>query len=194
MVQGLTPEEHRALRLVAGRRHRAWIATDRLARRGIAAGTLAALEAAGWLAHWSHDRTGKALRRDYWTLTPIAAFRLEVELDVRLEPRGEDAVVEVPYWIERGGDLAPNRVPSVKCEFRLEFPDRLPDPKHSAEEYLADLETGETTTDPAAAARLLGAPVRRDPRPARRPAPKRRRRPPGKADDGSRTRPDRPAA
>src|SRR5437764_211669 len=65
----------------AGRGRGVWKTARALARLGIGAGTLHALEAGGAAVRWTRDRRGKPFHVTYWTLTPWGADSLGLGVD-----------------------------------------------------------------------------------------------------------------
>lgn len=101
-MEELTEASRAALDAIRGGRE-AWSDLATLAAAGVARETLEALEAAGLAERWPlPEPVG-----EHWTLTALAAQRLGLRLDERLERLG-DAIIEVPYW----APPAPRRGPS----------------------------------------------------------------------------------
>jgi hypothetical protein len=154
----------------------AWSSLAVLRRRGHRANSIKALEGAGWIERWARARDGRALNRVCCTLSPWAADRLGLEIV-------EEGPNHRPRWARRGEDREPERIERQTRTVSLRLPGFVADGRP---EYLADVITGEVTTDEAAAEKILGVPVRRErrKRPRGRPAGKRTSRQafPGRVD------------
>jgi hypothetical protein len=179
-TDSLTDQQQQLLKAIIGGR-RAWTPEGSLIRR-FGMETLESLKALGWLACWSVDSFGRPLSYASWTLTGWAAEQLRVEIDERVYPSG----VEVPYWVELGKANGPIKMQAQPKTTRIPFPDRVPDNSKSTRDYVADFMTREKTRKQSEAARLLNSPVEIDPRLAKRPAKRARRR--AKGPNGQRPR------
>lgn len=134
---------------------RAWTSAKKLRRR-FGEATIKDLEEKGWLEPWLLDSQGRPLVRESVTLSPWGAYTLGVEIEERVGS-------EIPYWIESGKASGPIWNTPQRNTVLLEFAERVPDPSPGPE-FLADLHTGELTSNLALAALLLRVPVRLDPR------------------------------
>ncbi len=120
----------------------------------------------------------------YIVLTPWGAWTAKVAIrerwivkEVETKDGPETRAFEVPCWVERPIDdrgdplpvAGPSYQPRHKNECRLPFPEQVVDPK-AGPEYLADVESGETTRTEAKAVLLFagsgrpGVPIAIDPR------------------------------
>jgi hypothetical protein len=175
MLESLTlpPGQRLAVTAIVSGRW-AWTRDADLRRRDVSAEDLEQLERSGWLHRWELPKCRA------WTLSPWAAAVVERELVERArepEPEGRDRRRrKAIFWDDIRADRPAERVYPMARTVALEHADWIPDPRPGPD-YVADLETGETTQNERGAAKILGAPVLVDRRAAKRtPATKRRKR------------------
>jgi hypothetical protein len=126
---------------------RIWKSARYLARLGIGAAMLHALEAAGTAQRWERDCRGKPFKSVWWTLTPWGAEALGLGVDE--DKHG------VPRWV-KGEAEGPFR---IRQQFApLKYPNLIPDPRSCPPpRYLLDPGTGEPIS-------IMGREVPIDPR------------------------------